>query len=145
MREGSERFALDKRLDHETLRQAVLPLCQVLLRDERRYPWVVLVPRRTGVAESFDLLPGDRRRLWEEVDLCAAALKAETKAVKINIAAFGNQVGQLHVHIVGRRKDDDAWPGGVIGQKREPYGSDAVPPFWPRLLSRLPIVERQRP
>lgn len=138
-------FRVDERLTAEAPASADLPLCRLLLRDEARFPWIVLVPRRAGVSEAFNLLPGDRARLWAEVDLAAAALKAATGADKINVAAFGNLCPQLHVHVVARRAGDAAWPGSAIGLPREGYASGVVPAFWPALLARLALDARQRP
>lgn len=135
-------WILDKRLEAEAKSRAELPLCELMLRGENRFPWVVLIPRRAGVAESFDLAPEDRAALWEEVDRVAAALKELTGAAKINIAAFGNMVPQLHIHIVARSPDDPAWPGSAVGwAPPEPYSGD-VPSFWPALLDRLCLSER---
>lgn len=134
---------LDERLAAEAARRADLPLSTLLLRNEHRFPWVVLVPRREDVSESFDLGEADRAALWSEVDRVAAALKTETGATKINIAAFGNMVPQLHVHVVARHPEDPAWPGSAVGwAPAAPYGDGGVPPFWPGLLSRLDLSER---
>ena len=81
-------WILDKRLEAEAKSRAELPLCELMPRGENRFPWVVLIPRRAGIAESFDLAPEDRAILWEEVDRVAAALKELTGAAKINIAAY---------------------------------------------------------
>jgi diadenosine tetraphosphate (Ap4A) HIT family hydrolase len=143
--EATYAFTIDERLIAEALAAADLPLCRLLLRGEARFPWVVLVPRRPGVSESFDLAEGDRAALWAEADLVAAALKAATGAAKINLAAFGNMVPQLHVHVVARRTSDAAWPGSAVGLPRQPYPSDEPPPFWSALLSRLSLSARQSP
>lgn len=113
---------LDRRLAAESRPVTELPLCDVRLYDDRRHPWAVLVPRRTGAVELFDLAPEDRVQLTEEIALVGAALKAMTGAVKINIGALGNVVRQLHVHVVARFETDAAWPGPVWGRgAREPY------------------------
>lgn len=138
----------------EALRSADLPLCALLLRDEARFPWLVLVPRRPDLREPWDMLPGNRAAFWAEAERVGAALQAATNADKINLAAFGNQCPQLHLHVVARRRDDAAWPDSVIGLPREAYaaggtdggGAPASPPaFWPALLSRLDLTERQKP
>lgn len=134
-------WQLDPRIAAETKASAELDLCRILLRDEHRFPWLVAVPRRNGVSESFDLEEETRAQLWAEVDLVAAALKAVTGAAKINIAAFGNMVPQLHVHIVARSPSDPAWPGSAIGWAApEPYSAE--PSFWPELLARLDLRAR---
>ena len=139
--EASGNFSLDPALAAEALRAADLPLCAVLLRDEARFPWLVLVPRRAGASEPWDLLPGDRAALWSETERVGAALKAATGADKINIAVFGNMVPQLHVHVVARAEGDAAWPGSAVGLPRAPYPS-GVPSFWSALLAALGLADR---
>lgn len=135
-------WQIDSRLSDEAKAAADLSLCRLLLRDEHRFPWLVLVPQRNSITESFDLSFADRVALWSEVDQVAATLKRVTSATKINIAAFGNMVPQLHVHVVGRRPEDPAWPGSAIGWAPvEPY-STGVPSFWPDLLTHLDLKER---
>jgi len=92
-----------------------LPLCRVLLMNDRRFPWLILVPRREEVTEVFQLTALDQRLLWEEVGAVAAALAADTRADKMNIGALGNVVSQLHLHVVARFQGDVAWPGPVWG------------------------------
>ena len=136
-------FAVAEALTTEALASADLPLCRVLLRDEARFPWVVLVPRRAGLREAFDLLPGDRARLARETEAVGAALLAVTGAAKLNTAAFGNLCPQLHVHLIARLPGDAAWPASAVGLPRAPYS--AAPPFWPALLRRLDRKARQSP
>ncbi len=97
-----------------------LGLCHVRLQDDGRYPWLVLIPRLAGLAELEDLAPADRARLMEEVVLAGAAVRALGEAQgrpveKLNVGALGNVTPQLHVHVVGRRAGDAAWPGPVWG------------------------------
>ena len=153
--EASGNFSLDPRLADEAIRAAGLPLCTILLRGEARFPWLVLVPRRAGAAEPWDLLPGDRTMLWSETERVGAALRAVTGAHKINLALFGNMVRQLHVHVVARTEGDPAWPGSAIGLPREPYppsgeGGGGAPAFWSALCDALglddrPLSDRQSP
>jgi diadenosine tetraphosphate (Ap4A) HIT family hydrolase len=103
-----------------------MALCDVRLINDARYPWLILVPRRAGVTEIIDLAADDRRRLADEVDRCARALRAHTGADKMNVAALGNQVPMLHVHVIARFRNDDAWPGPVWGVlPPSPYPDDA--------------------
>lgn len=108
-------FALDTRLAADTLPVGDLPLCRVLLMRDRRYAWLVLVPRRAGMVEVSDLDEGERATLWREVDRAAAALRAAAPCDKVNIGALGNIVRQLHVHVLARVEGDAAWPGPVWG------------------------------
>ena len=143
MREATDGFALDPALGAEALGSADLPLCRLLLRDESRFPWVVLIPRRPGLREPWDLLPGERAQLWSEAERVGVALSGAARADKMNLAAFGNICPQLHLHLIARRVGDAAWPGSAVGLPREPYASP--PPFWSSLLARLDLKERQRP
>jgi diadenosine tetraphosphate (Ap4A) HIT family hydrolase len=108
-------FALDARLAADTFVVGDLPLSRVLLMNDARYPWVILVPRRAGLAEITDLAPSERAELMEEMAQVAAALGEWPGVEKINIGALGNVVRQLHAHVVGRRAGDAAWPGPVWG------------------------------
>lgn len=142
--ETGEAFRVDDALSRETLATADMPLCRLLLRDEARFPWLVLVPRRLGPRESFDLLPADRARLWAEAETVGQALLAVTGAAKLNLAAFGNLCPQLHIHLVARTPHDAAWPQNVIGLPRESYAA-GIPAFWPALLARLSLNARANP
>ena len=108
-------FALDERLAKDTLVVGDLPLCRVLLMNDSRWPWLILVPRREGAVELTDLDAGDRAVLIEEAAAAANFLKAHTGALKINLGALGNVVRQLHLHVVARNVGDPAWPGPVWG------------------------------
>ena len=121
-------FALDPRLAADTLELGDLPLSRVLLMNDGRFPWLILVPRRADLAEIVDLESGARVQLMEETALASEALRALPEVDKINIGALGNIVRQLHVHVVARRIDDAAWPKPVWGAgMAQPYEErDAV-------------------
>jgi diadenosine tetraphosphate (Ap4A) HIT family hydrolase len=120
-------FALDPRLAADTRPVASLPLCEVLLMDDARFAWLVLVPRRPGATEIADLGEADQATLWREVNQAAAALRAAAHCDKLNLGALGNIVRQLHVHVVARREDDAAWPGPVWGSgTAEAYAPGAL-------------------
>jgi diadenosine tetraphosphate (Ap4A) HIT family hydrolase len=108
-------FALDPRLAGDTLAVCDLPLSTVRLMNDARFPWLILVPRRVDASELLDLEPADRLRLWDEVASASQALAEIAKPKKLNVAAIGNIVAQLHVHIVARRESDAAWPRPVWG------------------------------
>lgn len=119
-------FQIDSRLASDTLEVASLTLCQVLLLNDQRYDWLVLVPRRESVTEVLDLSPPDQAQLWREVTLVAGVLREAKPDCKLNIGALGNIVRQLHLHILLRREGDPAWPGPVWGHSpREPYSEEA--------------------
>jgi diadenosine tetraphosphate (Ap4A) HIT family hydrolase len=108
-------FILDLRLAVDSEPVLTLPLSDVRLMNDARFPWLIMVPRRMGKAEIIDLDPPDRTALMEEIAAVSHALKAATDCQKLNVAALGNIVRQLHVHIVARRTGDPAWPGPVWG------------------------------
>ena len=93
-----------------------LELCRLLLMNDANYPWFILVPEREGVREVHELADADRRRLWDESALLSRALHKGFGAHKLNIAALGNQVPQLHVHHIVRYSHDAAWPNPVWGR-----------------------------
>lgn len=104
-----------------------LGLCRVLLMNDASYPWLILVPRREAVEELFHLSPADQRQLVDEVSGVAEALAGYARADKMNVAALGNVVPQLHVHVIARRRDDGAWPRPVWGvQPQVPYDDEAL-------------------
>jgi len=104
-----------------------LALCRLLLMNDAHYPWFILVPEREGVREVHELADTDRTRLWEESALLSRALVKGFAPHKLNIAALGNQVPQLHVHHIVRYTHDAAWPNPVWGrQPAKPYyGAEA--------------------
>ncbi|MCX4189355.1 HIT domain-containing protein [Methylophaga sp. OBS3] len=108
-------FSLHKQLANDTIEVGDLPLCQILLMNDARFPWLILVPRREQMSEMFDLSMKDQQLLLQETSFVAERLKDLTGADKMNMAALGNQVPQLHVHVIARFKDDPAWPAPVWG------------------------------
>ncbi len=108
-------FSLDPRLAADTYPVISLPLCDVLLMNDARYPWLILVPRRAGAVEITDLDADEQTLLWQEVNRASAALRTVAPCDKLNLGALGNIVRQLHVHVVARREGDAAWPGPVWG------------------------------
>ena len=115
-------FALDPRLAADTVEVGDLALCRVLLMDDARFPWLILVPRRADLTEIPDLPEPDAATLWQEIRIATGVMQALAKPDKVNVAALGNVVAQLHVHVVGRFRSDPAWPGPVWGfGTRTPY------------------------
>ena len=99
-----------------------LPLCRLLLMDDANYPWCILVPRRPGIREIHELVEADQVALLREVSALSEALQTLFAADKMNVAALGNVVPQLHVHVIARRVGDAAWPRPVWGAvPRQPY------------------------
>jgi diadenosine tetraphosphate (Ap4A) HIT family hydrolase len=108
-------WSLHPRLKEDTIDIGDLPLCRVLVIKDAQYPWLLLVPRRPEIVEIIDLNEVEQAQLMTEVSRVARALKEITKCEKLNIAALGNMVPQLHVHIIARRLSDAAWPRPVWG------------------------------
>ena len=99
-----------------------LPLCRVLMEDERHYPWLFAVPRRSHIGKLMDLKPQDQQVLICELDLLQKLLWDLFNPTQINVAAIGNKTPQLHVHVIARQNDDPAWPGTVWDHPvRQPY------------------------
>jgi len=131
-------FALDERLARDSEFLARIGLCELRVMNDSRWPWLVLVPQRPDVFEIFDLSPLDQTMLSVETNMVAAALKQATSATKINIAAIGNIVRQLHVHVIARNEGDANWPGPVWGfGKAEPWKPDLKLHFTKNLLETL--------
>lgn len=122
----TDRFELDPRLATDTFLVGETPLSQVLLMNDTRYPWLILVPRRGDITEPFELSEADQAQLWQESMRLGQAMKAHFTADKINIATLGNQVAQLHVHHIARFHVDAAWPGAVWGVGSAVPYSDAA-------------------
>lgn len=108
-------FDLHPQLAADTAKVADLRLCRVLLMKDARYPWLILVPRKSDLTEIHQLPSKERALLMEEIAFCAQTLETLFAPDKINIGALGNLVPQLHIHVIGRRTDDPAWPGPVWG------------------------------
>lgn len=121
-------FQIDPRLDAASTFVGDLKLCQVRVQDDARWPWLVLVPRVPDAVELSDLTHDQRCTLMDEIALASEAVNALGASLgrlpeKLNVGALGNVVHQLHVHVLGRRGDDPAWPAPVWGVgPAEPYG-----------------------
>ena len=113
-------WTLHPQLAADTVSVGDLALCRVLLATDANYPWLILAPRRPGVTELIDLSEDEQMQATGEIAAASKALKAITECEKLNVAALGNMVAQLHVHVIGRRHSDKAWPKPVWG---------AVPPL----------------
>ncbi len=110
-----EKFALHPQLAADTFAVKELPLCRLVAMDCRALPWLILVPRVAGVRELIDLSESEQQQLMREIARVSELLKQEFKPDKINVAALGNMVPQLHVHVLARFTTDAAWPKPVWG------------------------------
>ena len=98
-----------------------LPFCRVLLEDNKDYPWIFLVPRKENVRNMLDLTTEERLTLMQEIEHAEQVINTLFTPDQTNVAMIGNMTPQLHVHIIARFKNDNAWPGTVWGLKRTPY------------------------
>lgn len=118
---------LDARLADDTAPVIDLKLCEVRLMDDANHPWLILVPKVADAVELIDLSPAQRDQLTAEIDTAARALKTLFKPHKLNVAALGNLVPQLHVHVIARYTHDIAWPRPVWGAANaRPYGPEEL-------------------
>jgi diadenosine tetraphosphate (Ap4A) HIT family hydrolase len=108
-------WSLHSQLKKDTIDIGDLPLCKVLVIKDAHYPWLLLVPRREGAVEIIDLDEVEQAQLMTEISRVSRALKEVTRCDKLNVAALGNLVPQLHVHVIARRTSDAAWPRPVWG------------------------------
>lgn len=108
-------YELDSQLAKDTIQIGQFELCDVLLMNDDRYPWVILVPRRVNVREIHQLSEAEQQRLLQESSFVSQAMTQLFSAHKMNVAALGNIVEQLHLHHVARFTSDFAWPKPVWG------------------------------
>ena len=123
-------FILDSRLEQDTYKIGTLKLCRVLLMDDARYPWVILVPQCSDVTEIIDLSEINQQQLMHEISSVSMCLRTVFSPDKLNVAALGNQVAQLHVHVIARFISDEAWPNPV-------WGSGTHIPYPPHMAGSL--------
>ena len=120
-------WQLHPQLAADTVPVIELAQSEVRLMDDANHPWLVLVPRVANVTEIIDLDPAQRTRLTAEIDAACRALKALFKPDKLNVAALGNMVPQLHVHVIARYREDIAWPRPVWGAANaRPYAPEEL-------------------
>ncbi|VAW81205.1 hypothetical protein MNBD_GAMMA13-348 [hydrothermal vent metagenome] len=130
----TETFELHARLAADCIPIGRLPLSLLLLLNDAHYPWYVLVPRRVGVLEAFELQADEQQQLWHESVRLSQAMQRAFSADKMNMGMLGNLVPQLHVHHIARYRNDPAWPGPVWGH------SDPQPYEQPLISERLAMA-----
>jgi diadenosine tetraphosphate (Ap4A) HIT family hydrolase len=132
-------FELHPHLAQDTLVVGDFPLSRLLMMNDANYPWFILVPRRTGMREIFELADDDQHQLLQESSRLAMVLYRQFKADKLNIAALGNMVPQLHIHHIVRYRSDPAWPQPVWGLfPAQPYPPGAMQEICTNLVGHLP-------
>lgn len=120
-------FQLHPQLQADTHLVSRADNCQILLMDDARFPWIVLVPEVAGIRELYELEEQQQQNTYRSILRISKTLAEHTNADKMNVAALGNQVPQLHIHIIARYRTDTAWPGPVWGVgKAEPYSPDQL-------------------
>ncbi|MRI35337.1 HIT family protein [Endozoicomonas sp. OPT23] len=135
-------FKLDDRLEADCFHLGDLPLCRVLLMNDSQYPWFILVPKVAGVTEAFHLDEEQQLQLACESSIFAGTLSDLFEADKMNVAALGNVVSQLHIHHIVRYENDVAWPNPVWGQKpAKPYDKTEVKEIRKKLQSLFDCFE----
>ena len=115
MTQPASPFALHPQLAAETVVVGDLRVSRVLLMNNARFPWILLVPRQAGIREIIDLGDRDQATLYGEISAASRAMKALYRPDKLNVAAIGNMVPQLHVHVIARYEKDEAWPKPTFG------------------------------
>ncbi len=134
-------FELHPKLQEDAIEVGDLALCRVLLMNDARYPWLILVPRVAEMRDIIDLDSRDRQRLMEEIALASEALRSVFEPEKLNVAALGNVVAQLHVHVIARYSSDGAWPAPVWGLgSAEPYKTGQAHATLKSLREALPLM-----
>lgn len=134
-------FKLHSQLENDTKLVAKLALCDVLLMNDTRWPWLILVPRIHGAEEIHHLTIDDQHEMLAEINEVALALEAITACEKVNIAAIGNIVRQLHIHIIARNQNDPNWPKPVWGfESSIAYDDEEADKLIKNLQQRLDAV-----
>ena len=131
-------WTLHPQLDRDTVNLGDLPLSRVVVMNDANYPWLILVPRKGDITEVIDLDESEQTQLMSEVTKAARALQQITTCHKLNIAALGNMVPQLHVHVIARFRDDAAWPNPVWNVvPRRAYQGEALEKFIEPLRAKI--------
>jgi diadenosine tetraphosphate (Ap4A) HIT family hydrolase len=133
-------FKLNPKLEADTFQIGDFELSRVLLMNDSRYPWIILVPRLENVTELHQLSMPDRQQLIEESCSVSEFILEKFSVAKMNVGALGNIVSQLHLHHIGRHEKDPAWPGPVWGHSAaQPYSDDALKEQF-ALFAKLPLL-----
>ena len=137
----SKEFSLHPQLAMDCVELADFPLCKLLLCNDSAYPWFILVPKVADISEVFQLEWEQQQQLLNESSLLSELLMQVFAGDKMNVAALGNVVEQLHVHHVVRFKDDAQWPKPIWGQQAlTPYSDEEVTALKEKLLPQLAVI-----
>lgn len=130
-------FALHPKLAADSVAVTQLALCEVRLMNNSNFPWLLLIPARESLKEITDLASADQHVLIDEIAHVSRVLQTITSAEKMNIAALGNQVPQLHIHVISRFSSDSAWPNPIWGIAGKPYDPSRLEEFAAQLCTAL--------
>ncbi len=130
-------FKLDPILEKDTIFLGDLSLSRVLLMNNSLFPWLILVPRKENLSEIIDLSPRDSEVLLSEIRYLSLSFKKLFNPTKLNVAALGNQVKQLHVHVIARFENDQAWPNPVWGYDKVLYTDEQLDKIVTRLKATV--------
>lgn len=108
-------FSIHSTLQADTINLGAFSLCEVLLMNDSRFPWIILVPKIPDLQDFHEIPSQYRDVLFHEIEKASETIQKHWQVDKMNVAALGNQVSQLHIHVIGRRKTDEAWPSPVWG------------------------------
>lgn len=106
-------FCLDSRLESDASFVFDLDLSQVRLSHNAAFPWIILIPKQYNLSEIIDLNIADQQLLMHEITLASKVMQQLFRPIKLNVANLGNIVSQLHIHVIARYEDDNAWPGPI--------------------------------
>ena len=120
------KYTLNSTLERDSHAITSLELCEVRLMNNKLFPWLILIPKRSGLREWIDLERHEQHLLSDEISIVSHIFSALVTPYKLNIAALGNQVEQLHIHVIARYQEDSAWPAAVFGAGSEPYSTEEV-------------------
>ena len=141
----TETFSLHPQLAHDCFELAELPLCKLLLCNDKAYPWFILVPKVNDISDIYQLDWQQQQQLLNESSLLSELLMQVFNGDKMNVAALGNMVPQLHIHIIARFKNDTAWPNPVWGNgETKPYTQEASTAFIASIRNALFNDSRQQ-
>ncbi len=130
-------FILDPRLQNDGTTVLDLKLCRVIFVNNALFPWIILVPMIPNTREIIDLKSTDQTTLMQEISLTSTVMKEIFSPYKLNIAALGNEVEQLHIHIIARNQDDAAWPDPIFGKGKTAYDKDTQAKYLGLLREKL--------
>lgn len=129
-------FHLDPQLESSSLFIKDLDLCQMRLKNDRRFPWIMLIPQRPNIVEIFDLTSTDQHQLWSEITRVTQYMHEHFQAHKMNIETLGNKVRQLHIHIIARFEYDAAWPNSILNfGTAEPYSPEQITQITQKIIN----------